>query len=71
MQGDPQSSPSPLQALDTDIQKLIQAVNRIAEILSAAGTPPTVTGSRGGNVALANLLTVLAAAGVIVDGTTP
>jgi hypothetical protein len=31
----------------------------------------TVTGSRGGNVALANLLTALAALGLIVDSTTP
>jgi len=34
-------------------------------------TPPTVTGSRGGNAALASLLTQLADAGVIVDDTTP
>jgi hypothetical protein len=31
---------------------------------------PTVTGSRGGNVALASLLTALAGIGLIVDGTT-
>jgi len=30
---------------------------------------PTVTGSRGGNAALASLLTALAATGLIVDGT--
>ena len=31
---------------------------------------PTVTGSRGGNAALASLLTALASYGLIVDGTT-
>lgn len=34
-------------------------------------TQPTVTGSRGGNAALASLLTELATLGLIVDGTTP
>lgn len=33
-------------------------------------TPPTITGSRGGNAALTNLLTALAAAGLIVNHTT-
>lgn len=37
----------------------------------APDTAPTITGSRGGNAALASLLTALAAAGIIVDGTTP
>ncbi len=32
-------------------------------------TPLTVTGSRGANVALANLLTSLATQGIIIDGT--
>lgn len=31
---------------------------------------PTVTGSKGGNAALANLVTALAGLGLIVDGTT-
>jgi hypothetical protein len=34
-------------------------------------TKPTVTGSRGGNAALASLLTALAAQGLIVDGSSP
>lgn len=45
--------------------------------LSAAGTWTNpldqglnVTGSKGGNVALANLITALAALGLIIDGTT-
>ncbi len=33
--------------------------------------PPAVTGSRGGNAALASLLTELAKQGYIVDKTTP
>lgn len=37
---------------------------------AAPGVPPTVTGSRGGNAALASLLTGLAARGLIVDSTT-
>lgn len=62
-----------LQQIDTDIQSLTKAVNRIAEILTqenASQTPLVVTGSRGGNAALASLLTVLANSGVIVDQTT-
>jgi len=35
----------------------------------AGGTQPTITGSRGGNAALADLLTNLATIGLIVDGT--
>lgn len=34
------------------------------------GTKPTITGSKGGNVALGNLLTALAAMGLITDSTT-
>lgn len=33
-------------------------------------TPVTVTGSKGGNAALASLLTALASLGLIVDSTT-
>ena len=32
--------------------------------------PPTVTGARGGNAALASLLSALAGLGLIVDGST-
>lgn len=35
------------------------------------GTPPVVTGSRGGNIALTNLLSVLNKQGYINDQTTP
>lgn len=36
---------------------------------TAPATQQTPTGSRGGNAALASLLTALAATGIIVDGT--
>jgi hypothetical protein len=45
----------------------------VSEIGFFGTTPvakPTVTGSRGGNAALASLLTQLAAMGLIVDSTT-
>jgi len=35
------------------------------------GDPPVITGSRGGNVALKNLLAELAALGLVKDETTP
>lgn len=38
---------------------------------TAAITKPTVTGSRGGNAALASLLTALASYGLITDSSTP
>lgn len=61
-----------LQQIDTDIQQLTQAAYRIALALEALANPAfVVTGSRGGNTALASLLTGLAAAGTIVDNTTP
>lgn len=34
-------------------------------------SPPTVLGSRGGNAALASMLSGLASLGVIIDSTTP
>jgi len=40
------------------------------ERMNIPDTKPTVTGSRGGNAALASLLTQLASLGVIIDGTT-
>lgn len=49
-----------LQTLDTEIQgKLTTPVS-----------PPSVTGSRGGNAALASLLTALAGLGLITNNTT-
>ncbi len=41
-------------------------------VLAANGrAPPTVTGARGSNAALASLLSALAGVGLIVDGSTP
>lgn len=39
-------------------------------VVTVPATPPTITGSRGGNAALASLLTALATLGVITDNTT-
>lgn len=44
---------------------------KIAFFQGAGALKQTVTGSRGGNAALASLLTALAAYGIITDGTTP
>ena len=65
-----------LQAIDTDLQQIARAVLQAAQaVLQVAQnlkpTPQVVTGSRGGNAALASLLTGLAASGFIVDHTTP
>jgi hypothetical protein len=48
--------------------KVRGAAGQICKLPSGGAT--NVTGSRGGNAALANLLTVLAGLGLIVDGTT-
>lgn len=37
---------------------------------NVVGNPPEITGSKAGNVAVANLLTELARIGLIVDSTT-
>jgi len=37
----------------------------------AIGNTPSITGSQAGNAALANLLSALAAMGLIIDNTTP
>lgn len=42
-----------------------------ADVITAIGAPRTVTGARGGNIALASLLTQLATLGIITDSTTP
>ena len=65
----------------TDIPILIRGKGAGATICGNAGTPvgffgstgggkPTVSGSRGGNAALASLLTALASLGLITDSTT-
>lgn len=54
-----------LSKLERSITSSTAKLNQMAPL-----TPPTVTGSRGGNAALASLLTTLAAAGIIVDAST-
>lgn len=58
-----------------DIAKIDVAGNVVigdtAQPLTFANPIGTVTGSRGGNAALASLLTILATAGLIVDSSTP
>lgn len=49
-----------LQTLNTDIQSK----------LTTPVSPPSITGSRGGNAALANLITALATLGLVTDNTT-
>lgn len=51
-------------------KSMITDVTSGKALFEAATTPPTVTGVRGTNTALANLLTVLASAGLITDSTT-
>lgn len=46
-----------------------QSITDKFNLLFAA--PPVITGSRGGNAALANLITQLAAQGYVKDNTTP
>lgn len=61
---------SQYQQLDLDIQALTRAVNRIAQILTPPA-PQIVSGSRASGAALVSLLGALAAAGIIVDHSTP
>lgn len=62
----------PLRTTDPDLARVQDAVARAVNPLLKRldGTPPTVTGSRGGNAALASLLSALATLGLIVDETT-
>lgn len=46
------------------------AAGRIGEYGTSPQTKPTIVGAKGGNVALANLLTALAARGSLTDNTT-
>jgi hypothetical protein len=41
----------------------------LARTFEIPAVPPTVTGSRGGNAALASLITALVSLGLIKDGT--
>lgn len=48
----------------------VQGNARISGTLVVGSTPPVVSGSRGGNAALASLISALASIGMIVDNTT-
>lgn len=55
---------------DGEWLQLKAAIESLQAIYQPA-TPVVVTGSRGGNAALANVLSAMAAAGLITDSTTP
>ena len=44
---------------------------QVGSLQDLTRNPLTITGSRGGNAALASLLTALAGLGLVKDGTTP
>ena len=43
---------------------------KVGKLQKLIANPPTVTGSKGGNAALASLITALVGLGVVKDGTT-
>lgn len=54
-----------------DVATIVDEEEATSQIAAGvAEAVPVVTGSRGANAALADLLTKLATAGIIVDGTT-
>ena len=55
------------QYLDVLVRQIELALQQLGQ---KQGRPPAVSGSRGGNAALASLLTALAAAGDVSDQTT-
>lgn len=62
-------------AYDSDVGGVVTTVNNVASFVVREGafgpvTPPTITGSRSDGTALADLLTKLAAMGLVIDGTT-
>lgn len=59
---------APAYALDVNDQAIFRG--NIGFYGATPGSKPTISGSRGGNAALADLLTNLAALGLITDGTT-
>lgn len=60
--GDPGRAHSEVSAAVANLEK------QVSELQTK--TVPTVTGSKGGNAALASLLTALAGLGLVKDGTT-
>jgi hypothetical protein len=54
----------------TDDTLYIKNAAGSVQYVSSLETPPTVSGSKGGNAALASLITALESLGLIVDTTT-
>ena len=69
----PYRTPFPQEATPTIFSRpWINWLQSITDRFNAMfAAPPVVTGSRGGNAALASLLTALAAQGYVKDETTP
>jgi len=61
-------APQAHQAVSAGIAALEDKVGQLQKL--ATKTPPGVTGSKGGNAALASLITALASLGLVKDGTT-
>lgn len=59
-----------LVAVGTGIAQLGSATNKLSFYAGASAIKGTLTGAKGGNVALANLITYLADRGLLTDGTT-
>lgn len=57
-------------AAGTGIAQLGSATNKLSFYAGASAVKGTLTGAKGGNVALANLITYLADRGLLTDGTT-
>ena len=55
------------QVLDDGLDKLEAKVGQLQKLMT---NPPTVTGAKGGNVALTSLIAALVTLGLIKDGTT-
>lgn len=56
---------------DDGVGGIVLNTNTLSFFTNPAVSQPTVTGSRGGNAALASLLTALAALGLVIDSSTP
>jgi len=59
-----------LQSVNRELIPYVRQTGQLVEQV-APSTPPVLTGARGGNAALTNLIALLAAAGLLKDNTTP
>lgn len=60
----------PSMALQRQQAGIDQVERSVGQLQKLTAAPPTVTGSKGANAALASLITALAGLGLIKDGTT-